>query len=81
MFMTYFNFNFLSNLSNGSGSELFIRIRQIKSDDKYHKIVIIAHPLVGLPHVAGEVIHRDILVTVGAPGLLTQVNALNIKDS
>ena len=31
-----------------------------------------------LPHVPGEIVHRDVLVTVGTPGLLSQVNALHV---
>ena len=32
----------------------------------------------GLPDVPGEVVHRDVLVTVRTPGLLSQVNALHV---
>ena len=31
-----------------------------------------------LPDVSGEVVHRDVLPAVGAVGLLTQVDALNV---
>ena len=31
-----------------------------------------------LPHVSGEVVHRDVLAAVGAVGLLAQVNALHV---
>ena len=31
-----------------------------------------------LSHVPGEVVHRDVLVTVRTPGLLSQVNALHV---
>ena len=31
-----------------------------------------------LSHVPGEIVHRDVLVTVRTPGLLSQVNALHV---
>ena len=36
------------------------------------------YPLVSLPDVPGEVVHRDVLVTVRTPGLLSQVNTLHV---
>ena len=36
------------------------------------------HPLVGLSHVTGEVVHGDVLVTIRTPSLLSQVNTLDM---
>ena len=36
------------------------------------------YPLVSLPDVPGEVVHRDVLVAVRTSGLLAQVNALHV---
>ena len=36
------------------------------------------YPLVSLPDVPGEVVHRDVLVTVRTASLLSQVNALHV---
>ena len=36
------------------------------------------YPLVSLPDVPGEVVHRDVLVAVRTASLLSQVNALHV---
>ena len=36
------------------------------------------HPLVGLSHVTGEVVHGDVLVTIRTPSLLSQVDTLDM---
>ena len=39
---------------------------------------VTTYPLVSLSDVSREVVHRDILLTIWAVGLLTQVDALNV---
>ena len=61
-----------ANLCGSVSNTLDLRLKKENGTVSW----LVTHPFVCLPHVAGEVVHRNLLVTVRASSLLPQMNAL-----